>query len=170
MAGDGAHTHRVKASLVAAPRRCGWPRTVGAILAATLLLAACTGDNAVPVDDAPDGPEAERGESRIQTVATEYRFEPDAWTVPAAEEVTVELVNEGAVEHDWVVLERGVEVTRDSDFHEDDVLWRLAADAGDRVLGTFVIDQSGSYQIVCTVRGRAAHFVAGMVGVLEVGD
>lgn len=107
--------------------------------------------------------------TQIHTTATEFAFEPDHWTVSAGQEVVLELVNDGNVEHDWVVLEQGTEIAGTGEFDDSMVVWELKAEAGETVTDTFTAPEPGTYPVVCTVRGlRAAHYVAGMEGTLEV--
>lgn len=61
-----------------------------------LVLAACSGEAATG-----DGAGADDG-GPITVVMDDMSFEPDAIEVPAGETVTIELVNEGAIEHDLV--------------------------------------------------------------------
>jgi uncharacterized cupredoxin-like copper-binding protein len=79
-------------------------------------------------------------------------FEPDSFTVPAGEEVTVELTAEPSVEHDFVIEETGDEEV-------------VHADAGETATGTFTIDEPGTYTVYCEVPG---HRQAGMEAELTV--
>lgn len=63
---------------------------------AALLLAACSGE-AGPEDDA-----GATGDGPITVVMDDMFFEPDSIEVPAGETVTIELVNEGSIDHDLV--------------------------------------------------------------------
>lgn len=60
-----------------------------------LLLAACNGEAATGDDDAETG-------GPITVVMDDMSYEPDSIEVPAGETVTIELVNEGSIEHDLV--------------------------------------------------------------------
>jgi uncharacterized cupredoxin-like copper-binding protein len=115
--------------------------TIVAIAVAGLLLAACNGDG--------DGGEAT---TTIDVTGTDaLAFEPDSFTVPAGEEVTVNLTAEGGVEHDFVIEEIDEEVVH--------------ADPGETATGTFTIDDPGPYTVYCEVPG---HREAGMEADLEV--
>ena len=109
----------------------------------------------------------------LEVVGTDaLTFEPDSYTVPAGEQVTLELTSEGAVEHDFVVedaADRG-----SSDPHGqatgqigDADLFVAHADPGETVTATFSVDEAGTFEVYCSVTG---HREAGMVGTLTVVD
>ena len=60
----------------------------------------------------PGGPE------KISVTTTEFMFDPMSWTVPAGEQVELTLKNEGVLDHEWVILKKGMQVTLP--FDEDD--------------------------------------------------
>jgi uncharacterized cupredoxin-like copper-binding protein len=112
-----------------------------------IALSACGGDA-----DSAGGGDAT---TSIEIVGTDtLTFEPTGFTVPAGEEVTVELTSEAAVEHDFVI--------EDVDGQDLDV---AHADPGETETGTFTIDDAGTYQFFCSVPG---HREAGMEGTLDV--
>lgn len=120
---------------------------IGLLAVLALTLAACGGG-----DDGGGGGEATT--SVAVTGTDSLAFEPTDFTVPAGEEVTVELTAEAGVEHDFVVEDVGgedVEVAH--------------AEAGETASGTITIDEAGSYTFYCAVPG---HREAGMEGTLEV--
>ncbi len=118
----------------------------GALMAA-LLLAACPADDDGAAGDATD---------TIQVTGTDaLAFQPDAFTVPAGQEVTVELTSEEGVNHDFIVEDANGDV---------DV---AHADGGETDTGTFTIDEPGTYTVYCAVPG---HREAGMEATLEVVD
>jgi uncharacterized cupredoxin-like copper-binding protein len=142
---------------------------LAALIAGTLLLAACA-------DDGEADPSTE-----LSVVGTDaLEFEPDAFTVPAGQEITLELTSE-AVDHDFVI-EDAAEVghvgdeghgDHGEDEHGEDHaegehdLHVAHADPGETVTATFQIDEPGSYEVYCGVPG---HREAGMVATLEVTD
>ncbi len=146
------------------------PRTTTTLAAGALLLAACGGAQA---------------DTELSVTGTdELTFEPDEFTVPAGEEVTLELTS-GGVEHDLVVADAaevghvGEEGHGDHDADEDGMengddhaegendLHVAHADANESVTGTFQIDEPGTYEVYCSVPG---HREAGMTATLEVVD
>ncbi len=122
------------------------PTLFTAVLAATALgLAGCGGDDG--------GGEAA---TDIEVMGEDsLEFDPDAFTVPAGQEVTVTLTS-GGVEHDFVI--------EDLDGEDVEV---VHADANQTETGTFTVDSPGTYTVYCAVPG---HREAGMEAVLEVVD
>lgn len=120
--------------------------TMAGMALAALALSACNGDD--PAEDA-------EATTNIEVLGTDsLAFEPDHFTVPAGEQVTVELTSEAGVEHDFVI--------EDVDGQDLDV---VHADPGETETGTFTIDDAGTYEFYCAVPG---HREAGMDGTLEV--
>lgn len=83
---------------------------------------------------------------------------PPVWTVPAGAEVTIDITNTGALEHNWAVVEPGAEVP---------VPYDPAADSGIIMYDTGLIDpnssstavftapvEPGEYTVICTVAGH----------------
>lgn len=106
------------------------------------------------------------GEADLTATGTEYGFTPTSWTATAGEEFSIELVNEGEVEHEWAVIELGEDIASEEEFAEDIVLLEVEAiDAGATTTQSFTIDEPGTYQVVCAIPG---HFDQGMEGTLTV--
>ncbi len=102
----------------------------------------------------------------IETEAWEWKFKPDAWTVPAGEELTIDFTNRGVGEHDWTVLALGENITKLSEFEDDMVLFQVEkVPSGEAATETLTIDEPGTYQVICSLSG---HFNTGMAGVLTV--
>ena len=122
------------------------PTLFTAVLAATALgLAGCGGDDG--------GGEAA---TDIEVMGEDsLEFDPDAFTVPAGQEVTVTLTS-GGVEHDFVI--------EDLDGEDVEV---VHADANQTETGTFTVDSPGTYTVYCAIPG---HREAGMEAELEVVD
>lgn len=133
------------------------------VAAAAVALAACGGD------DDGGGDDGEGPTDAISVVGTEaLAFEPDAFTVAAGEEVTVELDAQG-VEHDFNIEDAADvgsvgEMVMDSGVPEGD-LHVVHSDAGTTESGTFTMDEAGTYTVYCSVPG---HREAGMEATLEV--
>lgn len=112
-------------------------------------------------DDDDDG-----ASTSIEATASEFQFEPNSWTVPAAEEFTIEFENDGATDHEWAVINLGEDIESEDDFAEDKVLLEVEAlPAGESIDEQFTIDEPGTYQVICALEG---HFDAGMEGTLTV--
>ena len=133
--------------------------TVLAVLALVLSLIA------IIVDGGDSGSAAGGGggaSDSVSVTATEFAFDPADATVPAGE-VPVELVNDGAVAHNWTVLSE--EIASEADFDESLVVGAVPdVDAGQTGTATVTVD-AGTYQVICTIAG---HFDAGMAGTLTV--
>lgn len=114
-------------------------------------------------DDVTDG--GGEAATEIEAVATEYAFDPDSWTVPSGEAVTMTLNNEGDELHEWVIVEQGTTLEGSDDFTEDVVVWEIEADPGTTESDEFTAPGPGSYQVVCALPG---HIEGGMVATLEV--
>lgn len=97
----------------------------------------------------------------------EFMFNPTNFIVPAGQEITLELSNNGAVVHDFIIMNLGAEVGQD--FGEEDepnVYWMAELEPGRSNTYTFTApNQPGEYQVVCGIPG---HYLAGMVAKLIV--
>jgi uncharacterized cupredoxin-like copper-binding protein len=118
-----------------------------------MLLAACGGSRA----------------AELSITATDFAFTPANVTVDAGQEVTLTLTNNGSVEHEWVLMEAGYQVTTPFDADDEPhVYWEGEVEAGESGTFTFTApSEAGDYQLVC---GVAGHVEAGMVGTLTVGE
>jgi uncharacterized cupredoxin-like copper-binding protein len=134
-------------------------RILAAVLMTTLVIAACGGDGG--------------GGGTAPTVAmTDFLYEPAEVTVPAGAAITLDLQNPGSLEHQWVILDAGVEVTSEDELPEETEIfawestyWGQQLDAGQGATFSFTAPAEGTYQIVCAIPG---HLTAGMVGELTV--
>jgi uncharacterized cupredoxin-like copper-binding protein len=97
----------------------------------------------------------------------EFMFNPNNFTVPAGKEITLELSNNGAVVHDFIIMNLGAEVGQD--FGEEDepnIYFKAEIEPGASKTYTFTApSQPGEYQVVCGIPG---HYLAGMVAKLNV--
>ncbi len=111
-------------------------------------------------------------ESSTELTATvkEFQFTPNTWTVPAGEQISIAITNDGTVTHEWVLLQEGVTITSEDDLPETEE--ELLADfvnveeevpAGETKTLTFQAPPAGTYQIICAIE---EHFDAGMEGTL----
>lgn len=130
------------------------------VVALASLLAACAG--------APSGPQ------EITLTAMDLAFEPTAVEVVAGRPVILTMVNEGALEHDFSILEIPLaepveadeeEMQHDMSTVEVDPELHFSAPAGETRSIEFTPTKPGTYEFVCTVPG---HKEAGMVGTLVV--
>lgn len=103
----------------------------------------------------------------IETTMTDFKFEPDSWSVPAGATVNLTLTNNGTQEHEWVLMKLDTEVSIPFDANdEDNVFWEGEVEPGSTGTFTFTApDEPGEYQIAC---GTPAHAEQGMLGTLTV--
>ena len=131
-----------------------WRTGLAVIMPLALLLTAC-GSSA---------------STEISAEMSDFQFSPGSWTVPAGEEITIELTNNGSVQHEFVILQPGVTITEESELPEteeellaDFVYWEDEVPAGETKTATFTAPPAGEYQVICAIEG---HFMAGMEGSL----
>lgn len=97
----------------------------------------------------------------------EFMFTPTDFTVPAGQQITLNLENSGAIQHDFVILQAGAQVS--IPFNEDDadkIYWQQVLEAGGSLTVTFTAPAApGEYQVLCGVPG---HMEAGMTATLTV--
>jgi uncharacterized cupredoxin-like copper-binding protein len=110
------------------------------------------------------------GSTSIDATMTDFVFSPDVWSVAAGEEITIDLTNDGSVEHEWVILQDGVQIASEADLPEteeellsDFVYWEDEVEPGDSKTLTFTAPTAGTYQVICAIE---THFDAGMEGEL----
>ena len=98
---------------------------------------------------------------------TDFVFNPNNFTVPAGQEITIEATNNGAVEHELVIFNFGTDAgDKFDDEDEDNIYWEVEVEPGESTTVTFTApSQPGEYFVSC---GIAGHLEAGMVGKLIV--
>ncbi len=104
----------------------------------------------------------------IKVTMTDFSYSPNTFTVPAGEQISIEVTNTGAVQHSLLIMKRGYQVQGHfTDADTANVYWEQAAvPPGKTAKGAFTAPaEPGEYQIVC---GVAGHFEAGMVATLKV--
>ncbi len=123
-----------------------------AVLGAVLFAGCGGGDERDSSDDNGGGDttetEAPAGGDAIRVEAKEFAFDPTDIEAPADTPFTVEVVNVGAIEHNFVVTG-----------YEDQI---IATTAGQTVSGELTLP-AGTYEVYCSIAG---HKEAGMVGTL----
>lgn len=117
----------------------------------SILLAACGGGS--------------KAATTLKVEMTDFAFSPSEVSVPAGQEITLELSNKGAVEHEWVIMKEPGTQPFDAD-DEEKVYWEIELEAGESTTVKFTAPStSGEYQLICGIPG---HWEAGMVGKLMV--
>jgi len=105
--------------------------------------------------------------TNIRVDMVEFMFTPTDFTVPAGQEITIGLSNNGAVTHDFIIMKYGTSVG--DDFDDEDrpnVYWEAEMEPGVSATYTFTApSEPGEYQVVCGIQG---HYLAGMVAKLIV--
>ena len=137
---------------------------IAAIAPLIILGSACGSD-----DDSGGG---DSGSTELEATLSDFMFTPDSWSAPADEDVTIALTNEGAVTHEFVILQPGVTISSEADLPEteeellaDFVLTETEVESG--ATDEMVVNvPAGTYQVICAIE---THFDAGMEGTLTVG-
>lgn len=59
---------------------------------------------------------------------TDFMFTPSDWKVVAGEQITIDLTNNGSVDHEWVILQDGVRIQSEADLPEtEEELLRISS-------------------------------------------
>jgi uncharacterized cupredoxin-like copper-binding protein len=128
-------------------------RLLTLLILVILILSACGGDNSPTTNPS--------------VTLTDFAYSPTQVTVPAGEEITLDAANNGAVIHNFIIMNLGTSVgTEYTAEDEANVYWKLEIPAGGSSTATFTAPtEPGQYEVVCSTPG---HVQAGMVGKLIV--
>jgi uncharacterized cupredoxin-like copper-binding protein len=121
------------------------------VLALSLILAACGSKK-----------------TTLNVSATDKGYDKPTYTVPAGGEVTLNMTNNGSIEHEFAILKLGQHVTPPfGDKDEDKIFWELdGVEAGKTKSDTFTAPtEPGEYDVICGIPG---HIELGMVATLIV--
>ena len=103
----------------------------------------------------------------INVTMTDFQFQPNQFTIPAGQEITLNSMNNGAVVHNFVIMKLGT--TAGDRFDEEDmsnVFWEVEIQPGGSTGTTFTAPtEPGEYQVVCRTEG---HIASGMTAKLAV--
>ena len=126
---------------------------ISAALLFSLLLVSCGG--------------AGGASTTIDVKMTDFQFQPNQFTIPAGEEITLNSSNNGAVVHNFVIMKLGT--TAGDFFDEEDlpnVYWEVELLPGASINTSFTApSEPGEYEVVCRTEG---HIVSGMTAKLTV--
>lgn len=104
----------------------------------------------------------------LNVTATDQGYDSQTYTVPAGEEVTLNMTNNGVIEHEFAILKLGEHVTPPfGEKDEDKILWELdGVEAGTTKSDTFTAPtEPGEYDVICGIPG---HIELGMTATLIV--
>jgi len=98
---------------------------------------------------------------------TDFAFNPNEFTIPAGEEITLKVTHRGTMEHDFIIMKYGTDA---GDMFDDadkvNIFWEVDLQPGDSETVLFKAPgQPGTYQIIC---GMPGHLQSGMIGKLIV--
>jgi uncharacterized cupredoxin-like copper-binding protein len=101
--------------------------------------------------------------AKLSIEMTEFMFNPKDLTVYSGQEITLELENSGAVEHDFTILKKGAlaKTPFDREKQAGDILAEFRLGAGKSDTFKFTLPEPGEYEIICNIPG---HVEAGMIG------
>lgn len=113
------------------------------------------------------GCEPGTAETRLNVELGDFSITPNQFTVRAGSILSVSVTNTGTIEHDFNILKMGAAVGESFDEEDQaDVLWEVKVKPGETISGTFTVpEETGSYQVVCSMPG---HLEAGMAGTIIV--
>jgi len=101
--------------------------------------------------------------SSISIEMSEFKFSPADIVVFAGQEISLNLSNNGAVEHDFSILKKGAsaQIPFDREKQAADILFEARLGANKSGQYKFILPDAGEYQVICGIQG---HVEAGMVG------
>ena len=103
----------------------------------------------------------------LDVTMTDFQFQPNQYTVPAGQEITLNSANNGAVVHNFVIMKLGT--SAGAMFDEEDVpnvYWEVELQPGGTTTTSFTApSEPGEYEVVCRTEG---HIASGMTGKLTV--
>ena len=105
--------------------------------------------------------------TKINVTMTDFQFQPNLFTVPAGQEISLNSTNNGAVVHNFVIMKKGT--TAGPFFDDEDlpnVFWQVEIQPGGSVDTSFTAPtEPGDYEVVCKTEG---HIASGMTAKLTV--
>lgn len=109
-----------------------------------------------------DGPS-----TKLNVEMTDFAFTPNHFTVPASEEITVNIAHNGIVVHEFIIMKPGTKAGESFDEEDKPNIYKLVeVPPGYSQSFTFTAPAGpGDYQVVC---GIAGHIESGMTATLTV--
>jgi len=105
--------------------------------------------------------------TKIDVTMTDFQFQPNQFTVPAGQEITINATNNGAVVHNFVIMKLGTSAGPSFDDQDvPNVFWQVELQPGSSTNTSFTAPTDpGDYEVVCRTEG---HIAAGMAAKLTV--
>ena len=104
----------------------------------------------------------------IDVTLTDFAFTPNQFTIPAGQEITLNVLNNGAVVHNFIIMKLGTSAGDAFDSEDEpNVFWseRDIPPGGDLSVTFTAPTEPGAYQVVCKTQG---HIASGMIATLTV--
>ena len=103
----------------------------------------------------------------INANMTDFAYNPNDFVVPAGREITRDIVNNGAVVHNFIIMKAGASLGQSFDEKDEmNIYWKVELAPGQSAVTSFTAPaEPGEYLIVCSTAG---HYEAGMTGKLVV--
>ena len=105
--------------------------------------------------------------TKLNFTMTDFAFNPNEFTIPAGEEITLNVTHRGTMEHNFIIMKYGTDAGEM--FDEEDtvnVYWKVVLQPGDSETVVFTApEKPGIYQIIC---GMTGHLQSGMLGKLII--
>ncbi len=105
--------------------------------------------------------------TKLDVKMTEFKYEPVEFVIPAGKEITLNIANNGAALHEFVIMKHGLTVgEKFGPEDEENIYWEVEADSGQSKTVTFTAPmETGEYQIIC---GTEGHVEQGMIAKMIV--
>jgi uncharacterized cupredoxin-like copper-binding protein len=105
--------------------------------------------------------------TKVTFTMTDFAFNPNEFTVPAGEEITLKVTHHGTMEHNFIVMKYGTDAGEMFDEADKvNVFWEVDLQPGESETILFTApEQPGTYQVIC---GMPGHLQSGMIGQLIV--
>jgi uncharacterized cupredoxin-like copper-binding protein len=105
--------------------------------------------------------------TEIDVTMTDYHYSPTSMVIPSGKEVTLNIKNDGSIEHEFVIMKYGTSAGDEfGPEDEDNIYWEVELDPHSSQSVTFTAPgEVGKYEIVC---GTPDHLQEGMRAALTV--
>jgi len=105
--------------------------------------------------------------TKMDVTMTDFKYDPMIWNIVAGQEITMNIRNDGAVKHEFVIMKYGLSAgDKFGDEDEGNIYWEVELDPGASKTVTFSAPTDlGDYEVLC---GTEGHLEAGMKASLTV--